>query len=140
METNKKNISKFKVLLIEDEPRFYYRQIREVEKSGEVELIKAINYEAIKKRLTENTYDLIIFDIMAPFSEFTSKDTDSGIKTGLMIYKKLEIDKLFCKIIIWTRNSEMLDKNLWGNNVIKTVLKDGTDDFQLLEIIKQNLK
>jgi CheY-like chemotaxis protein len=141
--TNTEKVKKvWKILVIEDEPLYYTRQFRKLEKKLVCSLSKAIDLDSVRNCLEQNEYDLIIIDVMMGYRGFTQVETEDGTKTGWCIYKKLKMDEIPAsktKIVIWSRNRAMLDKSYWGDNTVDFILKDGENDDQLVNLTKKHL-
>ena len=140
MNDNLRN--KIRILIFDDEPEFLTRQKNTLDNTGKFEVKLCKNYDGLEECLElakNNIYDLIIFDVMAPFPNLSKEETEDGTKTGLVFYKNLAMGKLNTKIVIWSRNREVLDSNLWGSNVKKAVIKNTSNDNQLLDIAQEVL-
>ena len=129
-----------RILLIEDEREMNFRLINRLIEVYDVELARsidaAINVLDLSKEQGEE-FDLIILDsMMSPGTYYTAEETDEGMETGWSFYQ----DKLKgseTKVIIWTRNRDILNKP-WGTNVVGKIIKSNDDD-QLVNIAKNHI-
>ncbi len=123
-----------RILLIEDEEIMNARLINKLKAFHEVELAISID-AAINVLKMGKEFDLIILDIMMSMGPYDEKETDEGTETGCVFYDR-ELRNLNTKIVLWTRNKDMLNKP-WGPNVAEVVLKS-TDENQLVEMVNRN--
>ena len=121
------------ILLIEDEPESVYRTIRELQEVHNVSI--ATNISAAESLLRTNKFDFIVLDIMMPPGNYNLEETDGGIETGYIFYDR-ELRNIDSKIIVWTRNSRISEKD-WDKNVVGIYYKSW-ESSQLKEIIENN--
>jgi len=127
---------KKRVLIIEDEKEMNFRPINRLEEVYQVKEARSVAAAIILlKQHPIGFFDLIFLDVMmepGPYAE-----TDEGMETGWILYQK-ELKAIPTKIVLWTRNSDILSKP-WGPNVVDKLINNGEDD-QLVEAAKKIFK
>lgn len=127
---------KKRVLVIEDEKEMNFRPINRLKEEYEVEIARSVAAAVNVLKLNPVGFDLIFLDIMMDQGPYTAAETDEGMETGCVLYQK-ELRLLPTKIVLWTRNSDILKKT-WGPNVVEKLIKSGEDD-QLLNVAKKHI-
>ena len=128
-----------RILLIEDEKEMNFRLINRLMEVYDVELARsidaAINVLELSKEQGKE-FDLIILDIMmSPGLHYTPEKTDEGMETGWVFYKD-KLKNLPTKVVLWSRNRDILNKP-WGANVVDKIIKNNEDD-QLVNVAKKH--
>ncbi|NOU16708.1 MAG: response regulator [Bacteroidales bacterium] len=126
------------ILIIEDEADMIHRLITELKKHYKVEIAGSVS--AAKYLLNESgiSFDLIFLDSIMPNYPYSVEETNGGLETGWVLYEKELRDKRI-PIVVWTRHTAIFTKP-WGGNVHYKEKKDGTNDNQLVDLAKKNIK
>jgi len=128
---------KKRVLVIEDEKEMNFRPINRLKDAYEVEIARSVAAAInILKMNPSDFFDLIFLDIMMEPGPYTAAETDEGMESGWVLYQK-ELRQLPTKIVLWTRNSDILSK-FRGSNVVDQLIKSGEDD-QLLNAAQKHI-
>lgn len=126
------------ILIIEDEADMMYRAIEELKKHYSVSIAGSVNAAKYLLKKSGISFDLIFLDIIMPNYPYSLDETNGGLETGWVFYKKeLKIRKI--PIIVWTRHTNINDKE-WGENVQKIETKNGTNDNQLVDLAQKYIK
>ncbi|MCX6581418.1 MAG: response regulator [Candidatus Aminicenantes bacterium] len=126
---------KKKILLIEDEQDMNFRLINQLKECYDLEIAVSID-AAINLLKLGKDFELIFLDIMMPPGPYSSEVTNDGIETGWIFYER-ELRQRPTKVVIWTRNSDILNKP-WGRNVVERLIKSN-DESQLLDTARKHL-
>lgn len=123
-----------KVLIIEDQSNQIKLDVIELEKKYEVIIASSIEAALnLKNEINNNPFDLIVIDIMMDYRPYTYEQTNGGMETGWIFYKE-NLMNVITPIIVWTRNSDIKNKN-WGKNV--KILIKSNDFYDLYNNIHQ---
>lgn len=127
-----------RILIIEDEADMMHRSIAELRNYCKVEVAGSVS--AAKYLLNESgiSFDLIFLDSIMPNYPYLLEETNGGLETGWVLYHK-ELRDRKIPVIVWTRHTAIFS-NPWGENVLHKEKKDGTNDNQLVDLVKKYIK
>jgi CheY-like chemotaxis protein len=107
------------ILLIDDEPREMDAFVRELELSG-YQVVIHTSVDSALKYLENNlkSIEIIILDIMMPpGNTFRTSDTESGLRTGIVMYDKIrKIDSEIATIIFTNVSDRLVEERFRHEN------------------------
>ncbi|GHT15031.1 hypothetical protein FACS189426_22230 [Bacteroidia bacterium] len=120
------------ILIIEDEAERFVATIDKLKESYNVTIARSIeaanNFFDLKKSV-----DLIVLDVMMFYRGYESEKTDYGMETGWVYYNEKLRNMKNVKIVIWSNNQSVFDRDL-GENVVERTVKS-FDPNHLLKIV-----